>query len=79
MSATVAALDRKADLMPTQYVDEERVQPVRMVESDGTTVPMGALDDAAWDGTGNPASLVALLKGCYAQLAQIAENTTPTP
>lgn len=33
---------------------------------------LGALDDAAWDGTGNPASLIALWKGMYAQLALIA-------
>ena len=35
-------------------------------------VTMGALDDAAWDGaTGDPASLMALLKGMMAQLVAI--------
>lgn len=35
-------------------------------------VAMGALSDAAWDGaTGDPASLMALLKGMMAQLVAI--------
>lgn len=38
----------------------------------GLGVAVGALDDAAWDGaTGNPASLMALLKGMMAQLVAI--------
>jgi hypothetical protein len=40
-----------------------------------TDAATGDLDDAAWDGTGNPASLIALWKGIYAQLAIIATNT----
>lgn len=60
--------------MATEYDGEERVLPMRLAGVAG-----GALDDTAWDGTGDPASMVALLKGIYAQLAQIAENTTPAP
>lgn len=39
-------------------------------------VDQGELTDAAWNGAGNPASLIALLKGIYAQLAAINANTT---
>lgn len=60
--------------MATEYEDDERVLPMRLAGVAG-----GALSDAAWDGTGDPASMVALLKGVYVQLAQIAENTTPVP
>lgn len=35
----------------------------------------GALDDAAWDGIGDPASIIALLKYMAAQLAAINTNT----
>ena len=41
-----------------------------------TQAETGALDDAAWDGDGDPASLIALWKGIYAQLAAINANTT---
>lgn len=36
----------------------------------------GDLTDAAWDGTGDPASIVALLKYIAVQLAAINVNTT---
>ena len=36
---------------------------------------MGALDDVAWDGTGDPASMIALWKAIYAKLDEIATNT----
>lgn len=65
--------------MTTQYIDEERVQPVRIVESNGTAVPQGALSDAAWNGSGNPASVIALQKAIYAKLVEIATNTAPAP
>lgn len=38
-------------------------------------VATGALSDAAWDGTGDPASMVALWKGMMAQLVAINANT----
>ena len=49
---------------------------VQHVDADGADVlTPGALDDAAWDGTGDPASVIALLKAMYAKLAEIATNT----
>lgn len=35
----------------------------------------GSLSDAAWNGTGDPASMVALQKAIYAQLVAINANT----
>lgn len=40
--------------------------------SDGTT---GALSDPAWNGTGNPTSMIALQKAIYDQLVAINANT----
>lgn len=53
--------------------------PIMAMDQDGKAqhVPLGALTDTAWNGTGNPASLIALWKGVYAQLAAINTNTTP--
>ena len=49
---------------------------VQQVDSAGDAIlTPGALDDAAWDGTGDPASVIALLKAMYAKLAEIATNT----
>lgn len=50
---------------------------IQSVNADGSDTPApGALDDAAWDGTGDPASVIALLRGIYVQLAAINANTT---
>jgi hypothetical protein len=40
-----------------------------------TQADMGALDDAAWDGSGDPTSVIALWKGIMAQLVAINANT----
>ena len=37
----------------------------------------GALDDAAWDGVAEEATMIALLKAIHAQLVIIADNTAP--
>jgi hypothetical protein len=41
-----------------------------------TATILGTLADAAWNGSGNPASLIALWKAMYVQLAAINTNTT---
>jgi hypothetical protein len=36
---------------------------------------IGSTDDAAWNGTDPEASVISILKACYAKLAEIATNT----
>lgn len=51
---------------------------VAVVAADGTAQAQpapGALTDAAWNGTGNPTSVIALQKAIYAKLVEIAANT----
>lgn len=36
---------------------------------------VGEPDDAAWNGTDPEASVISILKACYAKLAEIATNT----
>lgn len=49
------------------------------IDGDVSNAAIGAVgDDAYTDDTGAAdGTVIALLKGCFVQLAQIAENTTP--
>lgn len=38
---------------------------------------IGAVDDAAWDGSAGSATLIAIMKYCGAKLAEISTNTAP--
>jgi hypothetical protein len=57
-----------------------RATPVRMALRDaaGNDI-MGALANAAWDGTGNPASLIALFRAMVVALITAPSEMPPTP
>jgi hypothetical protein len=70
------------DQLPT--VDSDRgpteALPVILVGLDGTpyssgSVAIGNSTDPAWNGTDPSASLISIMKACYARLTEIAANT----
>jgi hypothetical protein len=64
---------------PTYYRMDQGGQAISAdhpmpVTTAGLVEGIGAPDDAAYEGSGD-ATVISLLKGCYAQLAIIAANT----
>lgn len=64
---------------PGAKVSSSAGVPVMGMDQAGNAqhIPVGALTDTAWDGTGNPGSLIALWKALYAKLDEVATNTAP--
>lgn len=62
---------------PGLDISAKQGQPIMAMDQQGKAqhVPLGSLTDAAWDGTGNPASLIALWKYIAAQVASINAKT----
>lgn len=64
---------------PGSDISAQQGTPVMTMDQAGKAqhVPLGALSDAAWNGVGNPASLIALWKAIYGKLDAVAINTAP--
>jgi hypothetical protein len=49
--------------------------PATAAKQDTIIAALGSPSDTAWDGSAASASLIAIMKACYAKLDEIADNT----
>lgn len=68
IATSLATIDGRVDGLETLITDTN-------TKLDALNTAIGEVDDTAWDGAAASASLIAIMKACYAKLAEIDTNT----